>query len=151
MSSFSGTGRSTNFIAWKRWFLSGTREYFSENFDGEAINWSGVVNVHCMQMSLVMSMRVYFRRWLKKRAMFVTFLVSGNDVISLELTFLYLYTRTQSLSNKIQKVNALKNTRLSIKKEVKNYYPVSCRINRLISYLISKQARLSAVLRAFLL
>ena len=27
--------------------------------DGEA-NWSGVVNFHCMQMSLVISMRFYF-------------------------------------------------------------------------------------------
>ena len=33
----------------------GTSEYFTENFDGEAINWSGVVNFHCMKMSLVMS------------------------------------------------------------------------------------------------
>ena len=38
----------------------GTSECFSENFDGEAINWSGVVNFHCMKMSLVMSMRFIF-------------------------------------------------------------------------------------------
>ena len=44
---------------------------------------------------------VYFGRWLKNRAMFVTFLVSGNDVISLELIFVYLYKSTQSLSNTI--------------------------------------------------
>ena len=31
----------------------------SNIFDGEA-NWSGVVNFHCMQMSLVMSMRFVF-------------------------------------------------------------------------------------------
>ena len=30
-----------------------------QNFDGEA-NWSGVVNFHCMQMSLLMSMRFIF-------------------------------------------------------------------------------------------
>ena len=30
-----------------------------QNFDGEA-NWSGVVNFHCMQTSLVMSMRFIF-------------------------------------------------------------------------------------------
>ena len=37
-------------------------DYFetTENFDGEAINWSGVVNFHCMKMSLVMSMRFIF-------------------------------------------------------------------------------------------
>ena len=37
-----------------------TSEYFTEKFDGGAINWSGVVNVHCMKMSLVMSMRFIF-------------------------------------------------------------------------------------------
>ena len=36
---------------------------------------------------------VYFGGWLKWRAMFITFLLSGNDVISLELIFVYLYTR----------------------------------------------------------
>ena len=59
MSSFSGMGRSANSIAWKRWFLRES-EYFSENFDGEAINWSGVVNFHCVQTSLVMSMQFIF-------------------------------------------------------------------------------------------
>ena len=46
----------------------GTSDYFSgrkkknlneHNFDGE-VNWSGVVNFHCMQMSLVMSIRFIF-------------------------------------------------------------------------------------------
>ena len=37
-----------------------TKNLCEQNFDGEAINWSGVVNVHCMQMSLVMSMRFIF-------------------------------------------------------------------------------------------
>ena len=31
----------------------GTTEHFSENFAGEAVNWSGAVNFHWMQMSLV--------------------------------------------------------------------------------------------------
>ena len=30
-----------------------------QHFDGEA-NWSGVVNFHCMQMSLVVSIRFIF-------------------------------------------------------------------------------------------
>ena len=38
----------------------GTSECFTENFDAEAINWSGVVNFHGMKMSLVMSMRFIF-------------------------------------------------------------------------------------------
>ena len=70
MSSFSGTGRFTNSIAWKRWKTFGTSDYFSgrnkknsnlneHNFDSED-NWSGVVNFHCTQMSLVMSIRFIF-------------------------------------------------------------------------------------------
>ena len=38
----------------------GTSECFAENFDGEAINWSGVVNFHCMKKSLAMNMRFIF-------------------------------------------------------------------------------------------
>ena len=38
----------------------GESEYFSEGFDGEAINWSGVVNFHCVQMGLVISMQFIF-------------------------------------------------------------------------------------------
>ena len=37
-----------------------TSEYFTENFDGEAINWSGVVNFHGMKMSLVVSLQFIF-------------------------------------------------------------------------------------------
>ena len=59
--SFSGTGRSTNSIGSLESVDNfGTSECFSENFDGEAINWSGVENFHCMKMSLVMSMRFIF-------------------------------------------------------------------------------------------
>ena len=57
LSSFAGTGRSTNSIGLLESIDNfGTSEYFSENFDGEAINWSGVENFHIMKMSLVMSM-----------------------------------------------------------------------------------------------
>ena len=62
----------------------GTSEYFSENFDVEAI-----------KMSLVMSIWFIFRRWLKWRAMFIMFLVPGNDVISLKVIFVY-YMHSQS-------------------------------------------------------
>ena len=31
-----------------------------ESFDGEAINWSGVVNSHCVQMGLVISIQFIF-------------------------------------------------------------------------------------------
>ena len=61
LSSFSGTGRSTNSIGSLESIDNfGTREYFRENFDGEAINLSRVENFHCMKMSLVMSMRFIF-------------------------------------------------------------------------------------------
>ena len=38
----------------------GTSECFTENFDREAINWSGVVNFHGMKMSLMITMRLIF-------------------------------------------------------------------------------------------
>ena len=79
----------------------GESEYFSENFDGEAINWSGVVNFHCVQMSLVMSMHLFLVMIDMTCALFIVFLVSSKGVISLELIFVYLYTRSQSLSNMI--------------------------------------------------
>ena len=61
LSSFSGTGRSTNSMgSLKSVDNFGTREYFSENFYGEAINLSRVENFHCMKMSLVTSMRFVF-------------------------------------------------------------------------------------------
>ena len=69
MSSFFGTGQSTNYIAFSIDYFV-TSEYFSgwkkkesllseQNFDGEA-NRSGVVSFYCIQMSLVMSMRFIF-------------------------------------------------------------------------------------------
>ena len=39
--------------------LEKKKNLYEQNFDGGA-NWSGVVNFHCMQMSLVMSMRFIF-------------------------------------------------------------------------------------------
>ena len=109
----------------------GTNEYFGgrkkensvneKNSEGEA-NWSGVVNFHCMQIESCDKHSVYFWRWLKWRAIFITFLHFGNDVISPEsrpLIFAYLCMRTQSIQKQIVEydinVNILKNTRPSIK------------------------------------
>ena len=64
------------------------------------LNWLGVVNFHCMQMSLEMS---FFWWWLKWCTMFITFSFFGNDEISLKsrpLIFMYLYTSTQLAQNK---------------------------------------------------
>ena len=69
MSSFSGTVGS-RFLSLESVDYFGTSDYFNlvvekkknlneQNFDGEAI-WSDVVNVHCLQMSLVMSLRFIF-------------------------------------------------------------------------------------------
>ena len=47
---------------------------------------------------------VYFRRWLKWRTKFITFLLFGNDVISLKsrpLILVYLYARIQSIQKQI--------------------------------------------------
>ena len=58
--------------------------------------WLGVVNFHHIQMSIVFSMQFIFNwQWLKWRTMFITFLLSGNDVISLKsrpLIFVFLYS-----------------------------------------------------------
>ena len=48
------------------------------------VGLTGRVVVCCMQMSLVMSLRFFCRRWLKWRAMQITFFIFGNDVISLQ-------------------------------------------------------------------
>ena len=100
---------------------------------------------------------VYFQQWLKWCAIFITFLLSGNYVISLKWRplhwFVSIYTHVLSqfrnkLFTLIYKVNILKNNQPSIKWNMKDFYwrnPVSCRINRLlICYLISKQASLNA-------
>ena len=99
----------------------GTSEYFSGKKKRRILMsktlWSGVVNFYHMQMSLVMSMQFI------SVMIEMTFLLFGNDEISLKLRpliFVYLYTCTQfnqfrnKSSNKIQKVNILKNTRPSI-------------------------------------
>ena len=100
---FSGKGRSTNFIARKRWLLwnkwvlqwSRKRRIFTSK-----PSMVGVGNFHCMQMRLVMVMRF----------------ISGYDwhgkpyssrfcsVISLEsrpLVFVYLYARTETIQKQI--------------------------------------------------
>ena len=98
---------------------------------------------------------VYFRRWLKWLAMFITFLLSGNDVISLKLRpliFVYLYTCTQLIQKQIVKYNIKSKYPEEYstvdKVGVKNFWwgnLASSRINRfLISYLISKQAIFTA-------
>ena len=70
---FYGTGWSTKLIlSLESVDYFGTHGYFSgwkkeeslrpklqQSFNGEA-NWSGVINFHCMQMSLMISMRVFF-------------------------------------------------------------------------------------------
>ena len=68
--------------------------------DGEA-NWSGVVNFHCFIFS-------HGRNDMPCSSLF---LLSGNDVISLEsrpLIFMYLYTCTQSIQKQIVKYHIYK-------------------------------------------
>ena len=64
---------------------------------------------------------IYFRRWLKWRAIYITFSMSGNDVISLESrslnfhVFIHMYTaelflvvtnrRTKSVQEQIRSIN----------------------------------------------
>ena len=103
----SGIGWSTNSIAWKCWLLwnkwSRKRRILMSKTsingaDGVA-NWSGVVNFHWT---------FHFQQWPKWHAMFITFLLFGNDVISLvlesrPLISVYLYTCTQPIQKQIVK------------------------------------------------
>ena len=64
MSSFSGTGRSTNSIAWKRWLLWNKRKLQWK------LRWWGYKLVGCWKLSLLANEScdehtVYFRWWLK--------------------------------------------------------------------------------------
>ena len=85
MSNFPGTGRqSTNSIAWKRWLL------WNKWMLQWKLRWWGYKLVGRCKLSLYENEScdehaVYFWRWLKWRAMFITFLLSSND--------LYLYKR----------------------------------------------------------
>ena len=81
--------------------------------DSEA-DWWGVVNFHCMQMTLVLSVRFIFGDDRNDVPRSSRFLFSGNDVISLEsrpLIFVYLYTCTQSIQKQI------------VKYDIKSKYP----------------------------
>ena len=113
MLSFPGTGRSTNSVAWKRWLL------WNRWMLQWKLRWWGYKLVGRCKLSWYENEScdehaVYFWRWLKWRAMFITFLLSSND--------LYLYThifwRKYSL-NILNLLNFLKNIRPSIKWEVK--------------------------------
>ena len=60
VESFSGTGRSTNSENVESVDYFGTNKYLSGNFFDEVLNWSGVINFHCMQVILVLSTRFIF-------------------------------------------------------------------------------------------
>ena len=101
--------------------------------------WSSMMNVRmfflagCCKLSFYANEScdehaVYFRRWLKWSAMFITFLLSTNDVIFSNpypwVSCIYTRVRNQfgsRSSNTIKKVDILKNTGPSIKKNVKDF------------------------------
>ena len=64
------------------------KNLYEQNFDNDA-NLSGVVNFRCMQMSLVIGMCFFFflamieLHVMTRHKLFITFLLFGNDVISL--------------------------------------------------------------------
>ena len=109
MFSFPGTGRSTNSIAWNRWLLlskwmlQGKLRWWGYKLVGRCkLSW--YENEFCDEHA------VYFWQWLKWRAMFITLLLSSND--------LYLYKR---IFWRRYSLNILKNSRPSIKWEVKPF------------------------------
>ena len=111
----SGTGRSTNSVAWKRWLL------WNKWMLQWKLRWWGYKLVGRCKLSWYENEScdehaVYFWRWLKWRAMFITFLLSSNDL------YLYkrIFWRKYSL-NILNLLNFLKNTRPSIKWEEKPF------------------------------
>ena len=69
MSTFLGTGWSSNSIVWKRWLLYNKRQWlkkkrtFMSKTSGKLRWWGWLIgcckNVHCMQVSHVMSMQLF--------------------------------------------------------------------------------------------
>ena len=115
MSNFPGTGRSTNSVTWKRWLLWNNWMLYGK------LRWRSYTLVGRCKLSLYENEScdehaVYFWRWLKWRAMFITFLLSSNDL------YLYkrIFWRKYSL-NILNLLNFLKNTRPSIKWEEKPF------------------------------
>ena len=109
MSSFPGTGRSTNSIAWNRWLL------LNKWMLQWKLRWWGYKLVGRCKLSWYENEScdehaAYFWRWLKWGAMLITFSLSSND----------LYFDTRIFWRKYS-LNILKNTRPSIKWEVKPF------------------------------
>ena len=105
----------TNSIAWKRWLL------WNKWMLHGKLRWRSYKLVGRCKLSLYENEScdehaVYFWRWLKWRAMFITFLLSSNDL------YLYkrIFWRKYSL-NILNLLNFLKNTRPSIKWEEKPF------------------------------
>ena len=87
MSSFPRTGRSTNSIALNRWLL------LNKWMLQWKLRWWGYKLVGCCKLSWYENEScdehaVYFWRWLKWRAMFITFSLSSNDFKSPETKWL---------------------------------------------------------------
>ena len=102
VSSFSRTGQSTNSIALKRWLLL-------EQVDTSVVEKRKVFMIGCWKLMLYANEScdehaVYVGPWVKWCAIFIRFLISGNDVISPEsrpLICVYLYMCTQSIQKQI--------------------------------------------------
>ena len=115
MSSFPGTGRFTNSIAWKRWLLW-NKWMLHWKLRRRGYKLVGRGKLSWYENESYDNHAAYFWRWLKWGAMFITFLLSSND--------LYLYTRIfwrKYSLNILNLLNILKNTRPSIKWEVKPF------------------------------
>ena len=101
MSSFPTTGRSTNSIAWNRWLLL-NKWMLQLKLRWWGYKLVGRCKLSCYENESCDEHAVYFWRWLKWLAMFITFLLSSND--------LYLHTR---MFCRKYSLNILKNTRPS--------------------------------------
>ena len=111
----SGTGRSTNSIAWKRWLLW-NKWILHWKLWWESYKLVGRCKLSLYENESCDEHAFYFWRWLKWGAMFITFLLSSNDLYSYKRILWRKYSVTI-----LNLLNILKNTRLRIKREVKSF------------------------------
>ena len=148
MSSFSGKGLSTNSIAWKRWML------WNKSILQWKFRWWGYKLVGCCKLSFYAneSCRLFLAMIEMTRHVHRVFgLWQWCNFSGIVFrVFIHAYSIIVEYDIK-RKYPEEYPTVDKVGTEKKRGNSVSCRINRLlISYLISKQARVTAFLTAFL-
>ena len=133
MSNFSWADRSTNSIAWKRWLL--WNKWILKWPRKEESLWANlaIILVGCCKLSLYanescVEHAFYFRRWLKWRVMFITFLLPVNDVSNfsrIEALDVRVFIHSRSI-----KINSKTNRRIGYKSKYLEEYSIVKKVGR---------------------